>query len=917
MAVDPSCVRVDYTRDELLDDFSQATIKDRYLVDGEVSPQDGFARACAAFADDPEHAQRLYDYVSQHWFMFATPMLANGGTERGLPISCFLSVAEDSREGIFKHYSETGWLSSAGGGIGSYWGQLRSDGERTSRGSKSTGVIPFISVLDRLILAVSQGGTRRGSDAVYLDIHHPEIEEFITFRKIDGGDVNRKNLNLHNAVNVTDEFMEAVRDDTEFTLRSPKDGSPVKTVNARRLWRLILDTRMQTGEPYIHFIDTSNRALPQAQKDKGLRINHSNLCVTGATQLLTSAGYRPIEALEGLDVRAWNGENFSTVRVRRTNEAAELVRVHFMDGDYLDCTPYHKFYDEQGNEVRAFELEEGMVLEEGVEALPEKLPDAPNEEMSLSKAYASGWVTFAGFEEENRPCIAVSDETPKAANERLVRPSLDVRVDLGGDTVIRYEPNTLSGVGWPPTHWNALAQFAWLAGALDASNSVMDVDGEEHFGVVSQDQDLVRAMRRMALSLGLYPEVRLSDAGNVFMVPATDVMIMQAAHYALVCLPSNDNEVEPRPAPRMIVADVHPLAHKLPTFCATEPERGRLTFNGYITGNCSEIVLPTGRDYNGKMRTAVCCLSSLNAAKFDEWRDHPTFMEDFFRMLDNALTFFIENAGRGMENAVYSATMERSVGAGMLGFHTALQKRGIAFESEEARQFNLELFTYYHEKANEVSLKLGAERGSPADIAGTGHRFAHKLAIAPNASSSILCGGISPSIEPIPANAFLHKTLSGSFPVRNKQLEAALEELGMNTDEVWKSIVASEGSIQHLNLPRRIKRVFKTAFEIDQRWVVTHAADRTPLVCQSQSVNIFFPPSAPAGYINETHMLGWERGLKTFYYCRSKTARRAENTNEKIERAQVRAIEEKGADLAAIIEAGAELPQSDCLACEG
>jgi ribonucleoside-diphosphate reductase alpha chain len=310
MAVEPSSVRINLTRDELFDDFTLQTLRDRYMVPGETSPQHAFARASAAFADDDAHAQRLYDYVSKGWFMFATPLLSNGGTARGLPISCFLSTAEDSREGIFDHWTETGWLSSVGGGVGGYWGGLRSNGEKTSHGSSSTGAIPFIATVDRLILAVSQGGTRRGSYAAYLDISHPEIEEFITFRK-PSGDENRKATNLHNAVCVTDEFMVAVRDDLPFDLRDPKSKNIIKTLQARELWHLLMETRKQTGEPYLFFVDTANRALPEPQKKKGLRVYQSNLCVAPDTPILTEAGYKPIGSLKGEEVDVWNGEAWS------------------------------------------------------------------------------------------------------------------------------------------------------------------------------------------------------------------------------------------------------------------------------------------------------------------------------------------------------------------------------------------------------------------------------------------------------------------------------------------------------------------------------------------------------------------------------------------------------------------------------
>ena len=919
MAVDPSSIRVDYTRDSLFEDFSLTTLRERYQTEGEASPQDAFARACAAFADDEAHAQRLYDAVSRHWFMFATPLLANGGLERGLPISCFLNLAEDSRQGIFDHWAETGWLSSAGGGIGGCWSDLRSDGERTSKGSKSTGLIPFVSAVDRIILSVSQGGTRRGSYAAYLDIDHPEIEEFITIRKPDGGDANRKALNLHNAVNVSDAFMVAVRDDLDFDLKSPKTGEVVKTVSARRLWHLILETRKATGEPYLHFIDTTNRALPEPQKAKGLKVRQSNLCVSGATQIATRRGYLPIEGLAGQKVEVWNGKAFSEVEIVQTAERAELVRVWFSDGDYLDCTPYHKFYTDLGDEVRAGELVEGMALEQGqAGSIASFADDTGGVSVGAERAYSAGYATFAGFEDENRLSLMVSASDNEELKRHLFKPSVDIsEVDMLGDYKVRYDPKTLDGVGYPPLHWSKLARARWLGGALDAAGSAMSLEGVTYLTVASEDRDLIRAMKLLCHSVNLTAEVRLTDTIDVLMVRASDVHKMHNRFFFRHANTMAGQESAGRADAEIVVVDVHPLPHKAATYCATEPKRGRLTFNGYVTGNCSEITLPTGRDYNGKMRTAVCCLSSLNAAKFDEWKESETFIEDFFRMLDNALSDFIERAEPGMGNAAYSAMMERSVGAGMLGFHTALQQRRIPFESQEARAFNKTLFSHFRAKADEASLKLGAERGEAPDMEGTGHRFAHRIAVAPNASSSILAGGISPSIEPINANTFLHKTLSGSFPVRNKQLQADLAELGLDTAEVWKSIVQAEGSIQHLDLPEHLKKLYRKANEIDQRWVVLHAAERTPYIDQAQSVNLFFEDSAPTDYINETHFMAWGRGLKTLYYYRSTRARAAENTNTKVDRAKVDVGEIDNKSIADLVDEGPVGPESDCLACEG
>ena len=561
-------VEVDRSRDALLTDFGKTTLEDRYLLPGE-SYQDMFARVATAYADDADHAQRIYDYISNLWFMPSTPVLSNGGADRGLPISCFLNSVSDSLEGIVGTWNENVWLAANGGGIGTYWGGVRSIGERVKGQGQTSGIIPFIRVMDSLTLAISQGSLRRGSAAVYLDIHHPEIEEFLEIRK-PSGDFNRKSLNLHHGIAITDEFMEAVRDGAPFGLRSPKNQEIVKLVDARSLWQKILDVRVQTGEPYLIFADTANRLMPQHQRQLGMKVRQSNLC--------------------------------------------------------------------------------------------------------------------------------------------------------------------------------------------------------------------------------------------------------------------------------------------------------------------SEIMLHTGPDHLGVERTAVCCLSSVNAEMFLEWRDHPTFIEDVLRFLDNVLQDFIDRAPPAMESAKYAAMRERSVGLGLMGFHSFLQGQNVPFESALAKSWNMRLFKHLRREADKASRTLAEERGAcpDAEERGVMERFSHKLAIAPTASISIICGGTSAGIEPIPANIYTHKTLSGSFAVKNPYLERVLDAKGLNTDFVWRAILENEGSVAHMDeLTQDEKDVFKTAFELDQRWVIELAADRTPEVCQSQSVNIFLPGDADKWDLHMLHYSAWERGVKSLYYLRSKSVQRA------------------------------------------
>ena len=564
----PFPLDVDHSRDALLTDFGKDTLKDRYLLPGE-SFQDLFVRVASAYADDQAHAQRIYDYISKLWFMPATPVLSNGGTGRGLPISCFLNSVDDSLHGIVDTWNENVWLASRGGGIGTYWGSVRGIGEPVGLNGKTSGIIPFVRVMDSLTLAISQGSLRRGSAAVYLDVSHPEIEEFLEIRK-PSGDFNRKALNLHHGVLLTDEFMAAVRDGTKFDLKSPKDGSKRGEVDARSLFQKLVETRLATGEPYIVFADTVNRAMPRHQRDVGLKVSTSNLC--------------------------------------------------------------------------------------------------------------------------------------------------------------------------------------------------------------------------------------------------------------------------------------------------------------------SEITLPTGRDQYGEARTAVCCLSSLNLETWDEWKDEKGFVEDVMRFLDNVLQDYIDRAEPGMERAKYSAMRERSVGLGVMGFHSFLQARGLPFEGAMAKSWNLRIFKHIQAQVNEASMQLAVERGPCPDAADMGvmERFSCKTAIAPTASISIICGGTSACIEPIPANIYTHKTLSGSFSIRNPYLEKLLIEKSKNSDAVWNSILEQGGSVQHLDfLSQDEKDVFKTSFEIDQRWLLELAADRTPYIDQAQSLNLFIPADVEKWDLLMLHFRAWELGIKSLYYLRSKSIQRA------------------------------------------
>ena len=618
-------IEIDYDKEKQFDKFSLDTLRDRYFWEGETHAQEAFARASVFGATfkgetDFELAQRLYNYSSSRWFMFSTPILSNGGTSRGLPISCFLNYVPDSRYGLSNHYDENIWLASSGGGIGGYWGDIRSNGISTTHGSRSTGSIPFMHVVDSQMLAFNQGTTRRGSYAAYMDISHPEIEEFINMRKESGGDINRKCLNLHNGVNITDSFLEAVKNDEDWRLIDPKTNEAVKVINARDLWWQIIHARAETGEPYMINIDTCNKALPKEQKDLGLEIKQSNLC--------------------------------------------------------------------------------------------------------------------------------------------------------------------------------------------------------------------------------------------------------------------------------------------------------------------SEITLPTNEE-----RTAVCCLSSVNLEHFDKWSKDDNFIKDLITMLDNVIEHYIENAidtsqlggynanfkrfqnyvregKEGYIKSAYSAYRERSLGLGAMGFHAYLQSRNIPFEGIFATGFNHKAFTHIKSKALQATKELSINRGEAPDIHGSNCRNANLLAVAPNASSGIICSGTSPSIEPYRANCYTHKTLSGSYQVKNKYLEKVLKTKGLKAkelEETWKDIAIKDGSVQHLDiLTDEEKEIFKTANEINQIWIVEHAYQRQQFICQAQSVNLFFTlPKATEGqdihddymqYVNDVHWYGMNK-LKSLYYFRSNAARNVENVNIKVPRIKLDDVE--------------------CIACEG
>ena len=595
-------ITIDLERDKLFDELGIRRLKESYMKEEENSPQERFAFVSSKFGSNPEHAQRLYEYSSKHWLSYSTPILSFGRSKKGMPISCFLNYIEDTAEGLVDNLSETNWLSMLGGGVGIGFGIRSSD-------DKSTGVMPHLKIYDASSLAYRQGRTRRGSYAAYLDISHPDLTPFLEMRK-PTGDPNVRCLNLHHGINITDDFMQIIEKcmidpnaSDDWELKDPHTGEVREVVSAKHLWQQILELRMHTGEPYIHFIDTSNKHLPEFLKDKGLKVHQSNLC--------------------------------------------------------------------------------------------------------------------------------------------------------------------------------------------------------------------------------------------------------------------------------------------------------------------SEIILPTN-----EQRTAVCCLSSLNLEYYDDWKNDGLFLRDVAEMLDNVLQYFIDNAPDSISRAKYSASMERSIGVGALGFHALLQKKNVAFEGVMAKVLNNQIFKHIRGKLDEANIQLGLERGEAPDAKGSGQRFSHLMAIAPNASSSIIMGNTSPSIEPYRANAYRQDTLSGSFLNKNRWLDKVIQKYlagdgetisGNDYNDIWSSIIANDGSVQHLNwMDENTKEVFKTSMEIDQRWVIEHAADRQQYIDQAQSLNVFFRPDSHIKYIHAIHFMAWKKGLKTLYYCRSEKLAKADKVSKKIERKVIEEI-----DMTQIAQG------NDCIACEG
>lgn len=929
MNVKTSDIKLDSSRDNLLTPFGAKTMKERYSLPGET-PQETYARASAAFGSNQEHAQRLYEYASKHWFGYASPVLANGGTKRGLPISCYLNFVADDSQSIVEHFAEQSALSRNGGAVGAYWGDLRGNKTETSKGSASTGPIPFLKVADSQVLAWAQGKTRRGAYAAYMDISHPQIEEFIGLRKPTGGDENRKCLNSFQAVCIPDAFMDALVADEKWDLVDPHTKIVTKSVKARDLWVQILNLRCGPGRgsPYIFWSDTVDRAFPEALKKQGLKCRHSNLCVAPETRILTDTGHEEIKSLVDEEVRVWNGSEFSSVVVRKTGENQTLITVRFSNGAKLECTPYHKFYVQNTHhsrprEVRAADLMEGDRL---IKWEDTPVIDEAGEAFQTNFGYLNGFFSGDGTYAQDKPLIWLYGE--KKELEPLF-PVPKWRSDQPNqDRVGLYYGNKYNreGAFWPkftvPYEINLSGRLDWFAGLCDADGTIARNGDNQALQLCSVEKDFLEEVRLMLQTMGVQATVRPAHDEGMRLMPdgkgGSQEYFCRQTYRLLI----NSNDLQTlldigfspkrlkiekhkpqRNASRFVtVESVEDEGRVDDTYCFTEPKKGMGVFNGILTGNCSEITLAAREDY-----TSVCCLSSVNIAKYDEWGDDEQFIPDLIEMLDNVLTVFEREAPEELWRAKRSVQMERSIGLGAMGWHTYLQQNMIPWESEEAVGLIHQVHKEILMEARDTSQRLAKERGEPEGLKGTGWRNAHLIAIAPTAKNSILCGEVSEGIQPLEANAFARDTDMGSSIWKNPSLLKLIPE---TETETWKSIVQNQGSVQHLDcLTSEQKEVFKTGVELDQMWVIRHAVERQKWVDQAQSVNLFFEEEAPINYVNRVHMAGFKGGLKTLYYVRVKAKARAESTVQEVVR---EVFPESAQDIACSI----DNPES-CESCEG
>lgn len=921
-------------------EFSKTLLDGFYKRDDETISE-ALARPAVAFSyGDDELAQRIYDYVYKGWFMYASPVLSNAQKGEwvkrpdldfvepwqdslfepeeksvGQPISCFAFNVGDTLKDQKDVLVELADLSTAGGGTGAHM-SIRAVSD------KSPGPIPYMKVMDSGIGYFRQGKTRKGALAAYLNVDHPDIVEHINFRK-PGGDSKRRSDNrkqFHNAVNLTDEFINAVKEGGTYDLKCPHTGKVHETKRAREVWELILETRALTGEPYLFKVDEANRKLPQTQKDLGLKIRGSNLCVAPETKILTNKGHVEIASLVGKDVEVWNGREWSTVKIFKTGEDQELIKVRTSAGFEIECTPYHKFYVMEGNQRDGKVVERRAIdLRSGDKLLKFETPVIEGGKI-LEKAYQNGFYSGDGCFAENKCRVYLYNE--KRNLRDMFTDTFQYVVQEKQNREYFYVRGLQHKYFVPDASYTVQSRLDWLAGLLDADGCVTLNGKSQTLQIASVEEGFLPAIQSMLQTLGVQSKVAFAREAGVFDLPANDgtgnlkkynckrverLLVNGAALLALVNLGLKthrlkvSDHIPNRDARGFVkVSEVVQTGRKDDTYCFTEHKRGMGVFNGILTGQCSEITLPTDNE-----RTFVCCLSSLNMEKFEEWKDSK-IVEDLVRFLDNVLQSFIETAPLNMHKAKFSATKERAIGLGTLGWHGYFQSRNIAFESggfDSAVMHTHKLCNVIRERAEEESRKLAVERGEPDDMRGTGYRNSRLFAIAPNANSADLLD-TSPSCEPYFRNVFIKSTRAGNFTVKNRHLEKVLESYCMNTNEVWKSIDKNEGMVDHLEfLSEHEKNVYKVAMEMDQHWIVELAEHRGQALgdkLQAQSLNTFFPFGSSRKYVGSVHMKFLNSpNVLTMYYFRTEK----EGTPDHAKKIERRALVDWSSD--------------GCVACEG
>lgn len=927
-------VNIDYSKDSLFDDLGITRLKDSYMKENEVSPQERFAFVSESFASNQEHAQRLYDYASNHWLSYSTPILAFGKNKRGMPISCFLNYLEDTSQGLVDNLSETNWLSMMGGGVGVHVGIRGTD-------EKSVGVMPHLKTYDACSLAYKQGRTRRGSYAAYLDISHPDIIQFLEMRK-PTGDQNMKALNLNHGINITDKFMRIIercmidpKADDSWELIQPHNGKVTEVVSAKALWMKILELRMQTGEPYLWFIDRANEGLPEYQKKLGLKNHGSNLCVAPETLILTDSGYQTISDLENEKVNVWNGKEFSEVVVKKTGENQKLIKVVTNSGFELECTPYHKFYvvtrkhgtptgDRIVTETRAIDLKEGDKL------IKCNFPIIEGT-VVLDNAYDNGLFSAEGCYTDQGKRLYLYHEKRKL-REKLSPIYRKWTVQENLNREYAHSDQLLEKFFVPNGDYTIKSKLEWFAGLCDGDGTIARNKGTQSIQVGSINKTFLQDVQMMLQTLGVSSKVTVMIEEGMRMLPMnngtgelgeflcqksyrlligqTGICTLKDMGFTTYRLKITDHQPNRECSQYVKVMTVLDEGRHDDTYCFTEPKLHMGVFNGILTGQCSEISLATSAE-----RTAVCCLSSVNLEYYDDWKDNKLFLRDILEMLDNVITYFIDTAPDTVSRAKYSAMRERSVGVGALGWHAYLQKSMVSFESLAAKLINKEIFQHIRSGLDKANEELATERGSCPDAAefGVMKRCSHVMAVAPNASSSIIMGNTSPSIEPYAANAYRQDTTSGAYLNKNKFLDLIIKKASENKepswyDDQWVSIISNDGSVQHLEwMNEETKEIFKTAPEIDQRVIIEQSSDRQKQVDQAISTNLFFAPDVNVKYLHAVHFQAWKQGLKSLYYVRSAKLRKADKTGQKIERKRI----EDEISMQELVE------NSTCSACEG